>query len=185
MSNFIPEQPKVSQDVPYYDDVLGSDGWQGQTTGKSIETLKSEIVTAVSRMGGLVSGFMKGSFQTGKIKREGYRVIYSIQAPNGNMIPGQIDIAALPCRWNNRGQASFDKRQQQSLRMALFMLAASIRGLWFLQQLSPGYAGLMPFMLVEGTNKTISQFWSESPVMSNLLPPPESDFIDGQYEVKK
>ncbi|MFA5416947.1 MAG: hypothetical protein WC341_00675 [Bacteroidales bacterium] len=185
MSNFVPDQPKVSREVPFYDDVRAADGWQGQATGKSIETLKSEIVTAISLMGGLVSGFVKGNFQTGDQKREGFRVIYSIQTPDNKMIPGQIDIAALPVRWTDRGQESFDKRSKQSLRMALFMLAASIKGLWFLQQLSPGYVGLMPFMLMEGTDKTISQFWSESAIMSNLLPPGDSEFIDGEYKAVK
>lgn len=54
MTNFIPDQPKKAADVPYFDDVSSDAGWQGQATTKSIETLKSEIVQAVCRLGGLV-----------------------------------------------------------------------------------------------------------------------------------
>ena len=57
MTNFIPEQPKTSKQVPYFDDVTSEDGWVGQTTGKSTESLKSIITQAISRLGGLVTGF--------------------------------------------------------------------------------------------------------------------------------
>jgi hypothetical protein len=61
------------------------------------------------------------------------------------------------------------------------MLRNSFDGLWFLQQLSPGFAPLMPFMLADG-NMTVSQLWSESSMMSNLLPPGEGDFVEGQVK---
>ena len=67
MSNFIPDQPKKAVDVPFYDDVSSEGGWQGQSTTKSIDTLKSEIVQAVSRLGGLVVGFQKGNLAAGKV----------------------------------------------------------------------------------------------------------------------
>ena len=180
MTNFIPEQPKKSVDVPYFDDVTGDAGWQGQSTTKSLETLKSEIVQAVSRLGGLVTGFQKGLFQVGTSKREGFRVSYNLETPDGKMIPGRIDVAALPVRPAVSGRyASFQSRSEKSLKMALYMLRNSFDGLWFLQQLSPGFAPLMPFMLAKG-DQTISQLWSETAMMSNLLPPGESEFVDGQ-----
>jgi hypothetical protein len=73
-----------------------------------------------------------------------------------------------------------EKNREQSLRMSLYMLHIALAGTWFLQQLSPGYAALMPWMLVDG-NKTISQAWGESAIMQNLLPPPESDFVEAEY----
>lgn len=39
--DFIPEQSKNSVDVPYFEDVTGEVGWQGQSTTKSIETFKT------------------------------------------------------------------------------------------------------------------------------------------------
>jgi len=185
MSNFIPDQPKQAADVPWFDDVSSDAGWQGQTTTKSVETLKSEIVQAVSRLGGMVTGFQKGTFQIGEKKREGFRMTYTIETGDGKLIPGRMDIAALPVKNTYSARSSYEKRAEKSLKMALYMLRNSIDGLWFLQQLSPGYAPLMPFMLSGSGDLTVSQLWSESALMTNLLPPGESDFIDGEArEVK-
>jgi hypothetical protein len=181
MNNFIPEQPKIVSEVPYFDDVTSDAGWQGYSTTKSMETLKSEIVQAVSRLGGIVNGFQKGKFLIGDQHREGFRVFYTIESGNGQMIPGRIDIAALPVKRSNsyRKHSSYEKRLESSLKMALYMLRNSFDGLWFLQQLSPGFAPLMPFMLTKN-DLTVSQLWSESSIMNNLLPPADSDFVDGE-----
>lgn len=179
--NFIPETPKSSVEVPYYDDVTGEAGWQGQSTTKSIEALKSEISTSISRLGGLVTGFQRGRFATGELNREGFRIGYMIETPGGEMIRGRIDVAALPVKEDFTMRRSLDSRRERSLRMALYMLRIALDGTWFLAQLSPGYAPLMPWMLADG-EKTVSQLWSESAVMSRLLPPGESDFVEGVYK---
>lgn len=182
--NFIPTQPEKAQDVPYYEDVTSQDGWQGQDTTKSMETLKSEVVQAISRLGGLVVGFQRGKFETEVGAREGFRIHYSIEASNGKMVAGRIDIAALPIKSDISYRRTSEQRQERSLKMALYMFRNSMKGVWFLQQLSPGYSALMPWMLVDGKEgKTISQLWSESTVMKNLLPPGESEFVDGKYTV--
>jgi len=36
-------------------------------------------------------------------------------------------------------------------------------------------------MLVDG-EKTVTQLWQESKVMQNLLPPGETDFVEGNYK---
>lgn len=179
--NFIPDTPKNKTNVPYFDDVTSADGWQGFTTGKSIERLKGEIAEAVSRLGGTVLNFQQGKFQEGQV-RDGFRLNYFVDAADGRMVKGRIDIAALPVKDDWRIRKSIDKRKEQSLRMALYMLKIALDGTWFLQQLSPGYSALMPFMLADG-EKTISQIWGESSVMSNmLLPPPDGEFIEGSYQ---
>jgi hypothetical protein len=177
--NFVPEQPKDIQQVPYFDDVTKEAGWQGQATEKNIATLQSEIIVAIGRLGGLVTGFQKGTFDTGKVKREGFRIHYAVEASDGSHVPGRIDIAALPVRPDTTRSNSIDRRRQASLKMALYMLRMALDGTWFLQQLSPGYAALVPFMLGQG-DKTLSQMWSESPIMNRLLPPGEEEFIDGE-----
>jgi hypothetical protein len=177
--NFIPETPKSSVKVPYYDDVTREAGWQGQTTTKNLERLKSEIVESINRLGGMVMRFQRGKFQIETQTREGFRIHYIIETNNGASIPGRIDIAALPVRAGNR--SSLNTRLDKSLRMSLFMLRTALDGTWFLQQLSPGYAPLMPWMLAEG-EKTITQLWQESSVMQNLLPPGETDFVEGAYK---
>ncbi|MFA5714419.1 MAG: hypothetical protein WC998_01590 [Candidatus Paceibacterota bacterium] len=179
--NFIPEQSKKASDVPYFENVTASDGWQGQSTTKSIETLKSEIVQAISRLGGTVQSFQRGKFQIGKTEREGFQVSYFIETSTGKLFNGRVDIAALPNKYDPRSRSNIEKRREQSLKMALFMFRNAMDGLWFLQQLSPGYAGLIPWMLQEGSEKTFTQLWTEGATMDNLLPPGESEFVDAKY----
>lgn len=173
--SFIPDTPKQANEVPYFDDVIGSDGWQGHTTRKSLDTLKSEIIQALSRLGGLVAGFQRGSFSINEQGREGFRIHYTLEGVNGTMLPGRIDIAALPVKNDYSLRRSYDRRKEQSLKMALFMLRNALDGTWFLQQLSPGYAALMPWMLERGSGKTISELWTQGAAMGHLLPATVSD----------
>lgn len=177
--DFIPEQSKNSVDVPYFEEVTGGSGWQGQSTTKSIETLKAEIINAIGRLGGTVTGFQRGTFQTDAKSRDGFRVHYAVEANDGRLVAGRIDVAALPVKNDYRIRMSYKKRQEQSLKMALYMLRVAINGTWFLQQLSPGYSALMPRMLASG-DKTISQLWGESSIMQRLLPPGEDEFVEGE-----
>lgn len=167
---FIPQQSKEAADVPYFEDARAEGGWKGQATQKSVKHLKSEITEAISRLGGMVIGIQEGTFADGKRKRDGLRLFYNMGDLNGVMRQGQIDVAALPVRRDNH--------RQQAIRMALFMLRDALDGLWFLQQFSPGYAALMPFMLVEN-GKTVTQLWSEQGAFTKLLPR-GVEFVDGE-----
>jgi len=176
--NFIPDTSSDAQVVPYFDDVTGDAGWQGQSTSKSIDALKSEVALAIGRLGGLVAGFQRGQFVVGNQKRDGFRLTYSIETSSGQMVHGRIDIAALPVKEDYSLRRSLETRREKSLKMALYMLRVALDGTWFLQQLSPGYAALMPWMLADD-GKTISQLWGEKIITSKLLPPAESEFVDG------
>ena len=177
--NFIPEQSKENKRVPYYEEARANEGWQGQTTNKSIKELQDEIERTIMRLSGMVENFQKGSFDGEQGKRDGYRIYYFVKATDGRHLSGQIDIAALPIDPNLGHRADKDKHRENSLKMALYMLRVALDGTWFLQQLSPGYAALVPFMLGPG-KKTISELWAESSIMNNLLPPGEEDFIEGE-----
>jgi len=171
--NFTPEQ-KEPLNVPYFEDANRDEGWQGYTTTKSINKLQAEIVDRFNRLGGMVSGFQRGTFQINTKTREGFQIYYALKAPSGMSVPGRLDVAALPVK-NNWDREKKDK----SLRMALYMLRTALDGMWFMQQLSPGYAPLMPWMLAED-GKTISQLWADSPIMNKLLPPGDGDFIEAE-----
>jgi len=182
---FIPEQPKEVQEVPFFEDVTTAGGWQGHSTGKSISTLKSEITASIGRIGGLVTGFQRGTFEIGDEPdewREGFQIFYVIEQPDGKMVKGRIDVAALPVRKRASTRRSYETRKEKSLKMALFMIRNALDGTWFLQQLSPGYAPLMPWMLVDKSGKSLTQLWSESTAMRQLLPPSEGEFVDGEFE---
>lgn len=179
--NFVPNTPKTSVDVPYFENATSEQGWQGQTTTKSVDRLKEEVSLAIVRLGGVVTSWIPGKFMVGKLVREGYRINYIIETPDGRMVKGQLDIAALPVKQDWNMSRTLETRKDRSLRMALYMLRVALDGTRFLQLLSPGYSALMPFMLGPG-GKTISQLWGESSVMQNLLPPGESEFVEGDYK---
>lgn len=173
-SSFTPEENKAKK-VPFYEDAKEADGWKGQSTTKSVERLQAEITEAVSRLGGVVSGFQRGTFQVENQSRQGFQMHYALRNTDGSFNPGRIDIAALPVKdkWN-------DTKKDKSLRMSLYMLREALEGLWLLQQLAPGYAALMPWMVVSREGKTLTQAWSESSGFKQLLPPSDSSFTEGE-----
>jgi hypothetical protein len=175
--NFIPDKPSTPADVPYFDDIESDAGWKGQTTGKSIQTLKSEIVAALGRLGGNIHTFRTGMYVVNGKERRAFQIEFTIEAPDGRQVPGILDVAALPVRPKMRYRRnSSTTKEEQSMRMALFMIRDALDGLWFLNVLSPGYAPLMPFALVDG-EMTVSRMWNESSNMRRLAPPSGSDFI--------
>jgi len=176
MAKFIPDLPEKAKSVPFYDDATSEDGWQGQATSKTIEVLKSELTTSITRLGGIVTTFQRGKFHVDKNVRDGYLITYNIESATGTMVPGKVEIAALPVKTDSRMSRTYEARCQKSLKMALYMLIIAFDGMWFLQQLSPGYAPLMPFMLGKD-DLTISQMWTESKVFGNLLPSGDNEFI--------
>lgn len=181
--DFKPEVKKEMQEVPYYDDVSSSGGWEGHGTGKTLESLKSEVVMALSKLGGTTASFQRGAFEADGKKREGFRIEFFIEK-DGKQIPSRIDVAALPVKDSYRLQRSFATRTEKSLKMALFMVRNAFKGTWFLQQLSPGLAPLIPFMLGKD-GKTMSEIWIASGINTNLLLPKSSHFknIDAEYEI--
>jgi len=179
MMTFFPKQPEEGGAVPFFEDVDSEGGWRGMATTKSLATLKSEVAAAIARLGGFVTQFQRGAFELNEQRREGYRVTYSLADTGGQI--GRLNVAALPIKQSARRRKSADARKDKSLRMALFMLRDALDGQWFLQQLSPGYAPLMPWMLADG-ERTITQLWSEGVTMKRLLPPP-GEFVEGDFEV--
>lgn len=168
--SFKPENERA-QSVPFFEDANSEEGWQGHRTRKSIDKLMNEVTSAIGRLGGIVSGFQRGTFHTGQVKRNGYQIHYALRGTSGQLVSGRLDLAALPVR--------YERNQDDALEMALYMVRTALDGMWFMQRLSPGYAPLMPWMLADG-ERTVSQLWAESPIMSRLLPPGSSDFVEGE-----
>jgi hypothetical protein len=180
--NFIPDtQPSPRPEgVPFFDDVKSSGGWAGHTTRKSITALQSEIADAIERLGGVIKLWQRGTFSIDGQERQGYRLEIAIEK-DGGVLPGQLDVAALPVKMSHALRKSRETRREQSMKMALYMLREAFSGLWFLQQLAPGYAPLIPLLLVEG-GKTVGEMWLEAGLTSNLLPAPGEAFIEGEHE---
>ena len=181
--DFIPEKTtREVEEVPFFDDVTSEGGWRGQATGKSLDTLKSEIMVAISRLGGMVTGWQRGRFQIGDHARDGFQVHYVVEQIDERLRHGRLDVAALPIKDDARLKRSYERRRDRSLRMALFMLREALDGTWFLQQLSPGYAPLLPWMLDGDSGKTFTQLWSESVFGVNMLPAPREDVVEAEFQ---
>ena len=180
--------PDETQDetalVPYFDEARSKEGWSGQSTTKSIETLKAEVVRAVARLGGKITRFTRGSYEIDGKERAGYQIEYIVEAPDGQLFPGRFDIAALPVKIPTRGNVKqIEKnRHKASLRMSLYNVVNSLEASWILQMLSPGYNVLIPWMLVDG-EKTISEIWLEAASFRQLTPPKPGDIVEGDYTV--
>lgn len=166
--NFTPDQTEPKK-VPYFEDAKREDGWQGHTTTKNLNALKREVEKALLLLGGIVVGFQQGTYNIDGQQRQGFQVHYAVAG-----MPARMDIAALPVRDHYHA-----KKKEQSLKMALYMLALGLNGAWLMSQLVPGLNPLIPMMLTED-GRTISQAWAENSAMGRLLPPPESDFIEAE-----
>jgi hypothetical protein len=177
--DFIPDAIKKDKNKTYFEDANSKDGWQGHTTTLSMEALKTKVKTAIERLGGIVTAFPKGTFMVDDEKRDGFQILYHIEADNGVIIPGRIDIAALPIRISFRTKPTEGKRREQSLKMALYMLEIALNGTRFLEELSPKYSSLMPFTIVD-EGKTITELWTDKR-MGNLLTAGDGEFVEGEF----
>jgi hypothetical protein len=179
---FIPDSTSQQRvQVPFFEDARAEDGWEGQTTRKTVRELERELATTLTRLGGGITGIKWGRFNDGETVREGCHLNFVLQRDNGAMDAARMPLAALPCRGPNRASKTRGvSNAEASRRMMLFMLNRAFSGLWFVQQMSPGYVPLMPFLLVGDTGKTITQLYSEQGMFSALLPSPDAQFIEGE-----
>lgn len=173
---FIPETEKQVEDVPYFEDVNMAAGWGGHTTQKGEIELQSQIAAAMGRLGGMVTGWQKGTVIVSKKSRDAYRMFYTIQQGEGKMLGGRMDIAALPVR-TKASMKSHQTKRRQALRMALYNLRNQLEAAWRMQQLIPGYFALLPFMLHE-SGKTFTELWVSQQEVGNLLPEVTEDHED-------
>ena len=85
------------------------------------------------------------------------------------MIPSRMEIAALPLKNKSKTHVEDTKR------MALYMTAKAIKGMYFLNVLSSAYIPFMSLML-NSKNQTLGEVWIQQGALQALLPPPSEDF---------
>jgi hypothetical protein len=174
---FIPDQPDRQEEAPYFEDVTKQSGWAGFATTKSISTLISEVTVALGRLGGVLTDIQSGTFLDEKTrKRPGYAISYFYKTYDGKQMVEKIEVEGLPMR---NPSANKEKQVRQ---MVLFLLRDTLEGYWYMQQLSPGFMALMPFMLTEN-GITFSQKFSQG---LSLPAPVDNDTVDGEItEMRK
>jgi len=174
---FIPdEEDGPSLDVPYFGEARAEDGWQGQSTKRSYNTLKSDVTKALARIGGIVHAIKRGTYEIGGVERAGAQIHYSIEGIGSQVHYGRIDVAALPVHKSNRGdwRKILRKRQERSLCMALYNVIQALKAQWVLKQLNPAYVPLMPWLLADD-ERTISQAYLEAGIGKALALPAPSE----------
>lgn len=179
MSTFVPDIPVTTKKTIYFEDATSAEGWQGQSTTLTFDKLKSQVREVIEQIGGTVDKFLSGTCTINGIVRDAYQVLYFVELPNGSLIPGRVEVAALPIKMSYRTRRSENSRREQSRKMALFMLIVSLKGARFLAELSPGYAPLMPFIMLPDSGKTISETWTDRN-LGHLLTT-SSDDVNGSF----
>lgn len=188
MFDFKPSQ-EAEVSIPFFDDVSATNGWEGQSTGKTIEALQAEISANMSRLGCMITGIVAGSFGD----RHGYQIHFAIRLPNGGLAPSRLDIACLPIdpkrkkRSRNRYplRPTDDPRVDGTRKMALYMVNKALKGMWFFSVLAPGFIPFMSLML-DRKGSTLGSVWIQSGKLAALMPPKESSFkheddiVDGE-----
>ncbi|MCD4751894.1 MAG: hypothetical protein K8R40_02365 [Anaerolineaceae bacterium] len=172
--DFIPDKESRVEEVPFFEDVNATAGWAGHATSKSEADLKAEVSMAIGRLGGMVYAFTPGGFGN----RFGYRVYFNLEGGK----PGQIDVVALPLRTKLTARG-YDAKKKAAIKMALYNLRDQLESMWRMQQLIPGYFGLLPMMMVG--SKTVGQLWVEELDAQKVLPATtgaDGEVVDGEFE---
>jgi hypothetical protein len=169
--------------IPFFDDVTAAQGWEGHTTSKSLDKLQSEIATNLTLIGCIFSGCRNGTYGN----RQGFQIHFAMKSEAGQMIPSRLDIACLPInpkrRTNHtrhsRGGPARDWRIEATQKMALYMTAKAIKGMYFLNVLSPTFIPFMSLML-DQKGQTLGQLWQEQGALAQLMPPADEQFVEGE-----
>jgi len=174
--NFKPDN-KV-ETVQFFDDVKASDGWEGHTTTKTIERLTDEIRSNLSLIGCVFVGCQRGKFGD----RYGFQIHFAMKSATNQMVPGRLDIACLPLKKKYTRHGKKDIRIDGTQKMALYMAAKAIKGMYFLSVLSQDFVPFMSNMLTQD-NQTLGKLWMNSGNLASLLPAPSEKFegvIEGE-----
>ena len=168
---FIPDDMDVkAPQVPWFEDASAELGIKGHATNKSIETLKTEIKAAMSKLGGGVTSFLSGKFETVP-PRYAYQINFNYGAREG-----KIEIAVLPIK-----KATPSKRKQ-ALKQALFTVRDMLESQFNSGVLIPGSAPLIPYM-IDDKGRTLAEILSETDAIPMLSPPLEKgeNYVEGEF----
>lgn len=156
--NFTPDQNGSTIQVPYFEDAR-ADIAPGYAATKNATVLQSEITASIALLGGQGVILRPGTFGAGKDKRYGYRIDFSV-----NGYPSVMQAAALPMRTETVA------KKAQALKQALWVMNMQLKAMITAQVFTPGYAPLVQFMLVPGTDKTVGEMVLIKNSVPNLNP---------------
>lgn len=156
---FKPVSQPAAIKVPYLEDAR-ADFAPYYTTEKKPETVQSEIIVELAKVGGYGVYFQMGIFGE-KPKRYGYIVHFTY-----NGAPGLFRVAGLPM-WNET-----DKKRNQVLAQALCIARDWAKQMVTAKVFMPGSEPLVQFLLVNGSeNVTLTDHVLQSGNLPRLAGP--------------
>ena len=168
---FVPDDFEVkSSQVPWFEDASSELGIRGHRTHKTIETLKTEIKAAMSKLGGGVTSFLSGKFETIP-PRYAYQINF-----NYGVREGKIEIAVLPIKKETA------TRREGALKQALYTVREMLESQFNSGVLIPGSAPLIPYM-IDDQGRTLAEALSETDSIPLLSPPLEEgeNYVEGDF----
>ena len=167
-TSFIPDDMDVKEpSIPWFENATQETGVKGHRTRKGIEELKTEIKSAMSKLGGGVTTFLSGTYHT-KPKRYGYQITFAY----GNR-EGRIEVASLPMKNETEG------RRKQALKQALFTVRAMLEAQFNAGLLLPGSAPLVPYLL-DDQGRTLAESLAETANIPLLSPPIHTQVVEDE-----
>lgn len=137
--NFVPDeknQPKIS--APHFEDAR-ADYAPGYATTKSVETLKTEVLTIMVQLGASGILFREGHFPDKPRNRYGYVVEFQY-----GHSPARMQVAGLPI-WKET-----PRKKEQVLAHALYNLRDWLKAALTARVFAPGNDVLLQYLLVDG-----------------------------------
>lgn len=156
MTTFIPDALRVQdRAIPYFED-NPKEKIPGRGTEKSLQTLQTEIITLLSRLGAGTVQFVPGQYP-GTPKRYGFQITFWY----GGM-QGRMDCAALPMRKET------ERRKDRALAQALYLLRDELQAMVYSVVHKPGAIPLIPY-LIGANGKTVTEHLVETQNVPQLL----------------
>lgn len=157
---FVPDKPKASfKDVPFFEDSAREDV-PGRATKKSVEILKNEVASAITRLGGADVRFISGT-ESEPMLRHGFRIEFTIYQN-----PARLICLALPMKTET------ERKKDRALAQALYLLRDELVALYFSSMHKPSSDLPLIHALIGKGDMTIGEYLTAGEVP--LLGPGES-----------
>ena len=156
---FIPDDIDVkAPEIPWFEDASSELGVKGHGTRKSIDELKTEIKSAMSKLGGGVTSFISGTYPTVPV-----RLGFLIEFKYGTR-EGKIEVAALPMKKDTPA------KRRDALKQALYTVRESLEAQFNSRLNMPGNAPLVGWLL-DDQGRTLSEVLAGDAGIPLLTPP--------------
>lgn len=163
------EDNSKKQPIPYIEEAR-SDYAPYYKSSFSIQAAQAAVAVELGKLGGILTAFVSGVFESNTTKRYGYEIRFLFSGR-----PGLIRIAGLPIKAKET-DAKLKQVRVQALLIARDWLKSSVTSSVF----TPSSNILYQHLLVDQTHTIADRL-----IESGQLYLPSGDVVDGEFEVIK